>query len=132
MEADTLAQEETDKSQYEEDMSRCDMEKARRLKEGEMKLQEKKRLASKADSKTKTRKNIASEHEAVVQYLHDLRPACVEGDSTYDDRKAARSEETEALRQAQKILADAFNFKNKEGDEENPDFMQRSLRGNRA
>merc|ERR1719213_709724 len=74
-----------------------------------MKTQEKKRLQDKVEAMTKQRKQISDELEAVVQYLKDLRPACVEGDSTYEDRKAARAKEIDALRQAQQILADAFN-----------------------
>merc|ERR1719455_30117 len=85
------------------------IEKSRRAKESEMKMQEKKRLVDKIEALTKQRKHVSDDLEAVVQYLKDLRPACVEGDSTYEDRKAARTKEIEALRQAQQILADAFN-----------------------
>lgn len=37
----------------------------------------------------------------------DLSPACLEGDSTYEDRKAARASEIEALKEAQVILAES-------------------------
>merc|ERR1719265_1873740 len=103
------AQEAMDKKAYDESMSECAIEKSRRTKEAEMKTQEKKRLQDKVEAMTKQRKQIADELEAVVQYLKDLRPACVEGDSTYEDRKAARAKEIDALRQAQQILAEAFN-----------------------
>merc|ERR1719183_1679022 len=43
MEAETRAQEETDQHEFEEDMKRSEIEKARRLKESDMKTQEKKR-----------------------------------------------------------------------------------------
>merc|ERR1719230_189780 len=36
--------------------------------------------------------------------MKDLQPACVNGDSTYEDRKAARSKEIDALKEAQDIL----------------------------
>merc|ERR1719213_1166105 len=97
-----------DKKAYDESMSECAIEKSRRTKEAEMKLQEKKRLVDKIEALTKQRKHVSDELEAVVQYLKDLRPACVEGDSTYEDRKAARTKEIEALREAQGILANAF------------------------
>merc|ERR1719352_512762 len=105
MEADTKAQEAMDKKAYDESISECAIEKSRRTKEAEVKTQEKKRLQDKVEAKTK---QISDELEAVVQYLKDLRPACVEGDSTYEDRKAARAAEIGALKEAQGILADAF------------------------
>jgi len=108
MEADTRAQEETDQKEFEGEMKDCAIEKAKRTKESEMKTQEKKRLGDKIDEMSKQRKHVSDELEAVNQYLKDLRPACVEGDSTYEDRKAARSTEIDALKQAQGILSDAF------------------------
>jgi chromosome segregation ATPase len=109
MEADTRAQEETDQKEFEGEMKDCAIEKAKRTKESEMKTQEKKRLGDKIEEMSKQRKHISDELEAVIQYLKDLRPACVEGDSTYEDRKAARAAEIGALKEAQGILADAFN-----------------------
>merc|ERR1719375_2819780 len=103
MEADTKAQEEHD-----QEMQDCSIEKARRSKEIEMKTQESKRLEDKVESLTKTKKHVSDELFEVNQYLKDLEPACVTGDSTYEDRKAARAKEIEALRQAQVILEDAF------------------------
>jgi len=37
-----------------------------------------------------------------------LKPACVNGDSSYENRKAARAKEVVALREAQGIFEDAF------------------------
>merc|ERR1719482_2341300 len=108
MEAETRAQEESDERAFEEDMKSCEIEKARRLKESDMKTQEKKRLLDKVASHSKTRKQTASELESVNQYIADLQHACVDGDSTYDDRKAARAKEIDALHEAQDILAQAF------------------------
>merc|ERR1740138_144449 len=51
----------------------------------------------------------AKEQAATSQYWADLQKACVDGDSTYAERKAARTQETEALREAQKILEEAFD-----------------------
>jgi len=57
------------------------------------------------------------EHAAVVQYLKDLEHGCVDGDSTYEDRKAARAKEIEALGKAQIILRDAFKDAEKPKEE---------------
>merc|ERR550537_1651334 len=111
MEADTRAQEETDQTEYEDEMQACDIEKARRTKEAEMKQQESQRLTAKVEEMSKTKKHVEDELYAVNQYLKDLEPACVTGDSTYEARKAARAKEIDALRQAQNILEDAFKQK---------------------
>jgi len=107
MEADTLASEAMDKKMYDEEMSKCEIEKAKRAKEAEMKTDEKKRLTDKVASYAKSLKHTTSELEAVEQYSKDLSPACLEGSSTYEDRKAARSAEIEALKEAQVILEEA-------------------------
>jgi len=117
MEADTRAQEAADQDAYDTDMQDNEIEKAKRSKEGEMKSNEKKRLVDKMNSLSKTKKHVADELEATEQYLKDLQPACVDGDSTYEDRKAARTKEIDALHKAQDILAEAF----KEGSA----FLQR-------
>jgi len=109
MESDTTAQEEMDQKAFEEDMKLCKIEKARREKESEMKDQEKKRLLDKVSSLTKSHKEVSKELEAVEQYLKDLEPACVTGDSTYEARKADRAKEMDALKEAQGILAEAFS-----------------------
>merc|ERR1712062_144374 len=92
-------------------------EKARRAKENEMKSQEKKRMVEKMEQLKKSKKHFSAELEAVEQYLKDLEPACVEGDSTYEDRKKARAKEIEALKKAEGILQDAFKEKAKDKDE---------------
>merc|ERR1719410_1903857 len=106
MEADTKAQESTDENEYQEEMKTSEIEKARRAKESEMKEQEKKRMLDQVDSWEKSLKHTSDELEAVKQYQKDLKPACVDGDSTYEDRKKARTEEIDALKKAQVILAD--------------------------
>lgn len=120
MEGDTAAQEAYDQKAYDEDMKSCDIEKARRAKESEMKTQERKRLLDDQQSMESTRKGVQGEMEATEQYLKDLEPACVEGTSTYNDRKAARSKEVEALKEAQTLLQDAFNSTN----DTSPTFLQ--------
>jgi len=108
MEADTKAQEASDQDAFDSDMQEHDIEKAKRSKESDMKSAEKKRLVEKTASMTKNRQHVSDEHEATVQYQKDLQPACVEGDSTYEDRKQARTDEIEALHNAQTILEEAF------------------------
>merc|ERR1740130_1745957 len=122
MEADTKAQEASDQDAYDSDMQTHDIEKAKRSKESDMKEAEKKRLVSKTASMAKNRKHVADEHEATVQYQKDLQPACVEGDSTYEDRKAARTDEIEALHNSQVILEEAFkNMEKADG------FLQKKI-----
>eukprot|EP00971_Amphidinium_carterae_P343541 6483328-Amphidinium_carterae.1 len=41
-------------------------------------------------------------------FVQDLKPACVTGDSTYGDRKNARTQEITALKEVQGILQSAF------------------------
>jgi len=108
MEADTRAQEASDQDTYDTDMQTHSIEKAKRSKEAEMKANEKKRLVDKINSLSKTKKHVSDELEATEQYMKDLQPACVDGDSTYEDRKAARTKEVDALHKAQDILAEAF------------------------
>jgi len=108
MEADTRAQEASDQDAFDDDMQEHAIEKAKRSKEAEMKSNEKKRLVDKINGLTKTKKHVADELEATQQYNKDLQPACVDGDSTYADRKAARTKEIEALHKAEDILAKAF------------------------
>merc|ERR1719297_140962 len=114
MEADTKAQESTDENAYQEEMKSTEIEKSRRSKEAEMKEQEKKRLLDQVDSWEKSLKHTSDELEAVEQYMKDLGPACIDGDSTYEDRKKARTEEIDALKKAQVILAD-YKKEKKEG-----------------
>lgn len=111
MEADTMAQEEVDQKAYEEEKKSSEIEKARRSKEAEMKSSEKARVLDKVSSEEKALKHVSEELASVEQYLKDLGPACVEGDSTYAERKAARAAELSALKEAQVILAEAFEEK---------------------
>jgi chromosome segregation ATPase len=108
MEAETRAQEQEDQDLYDKEMSECEIEKARRSKEAEMKTQEQKRVDAKAEEMEKAKKGVQKELDAVKQYLEDLKPACVNGDSSYEDRKKARDDEIAGLKQAQGILKDAF------------------------
>ena len=65
----------------------------------------------------KARKHFSDELDATEQYLEDLQLACVDGDSTYEDRKQACTDEIYALHKAHGILAEALKEKLEEGDE---------------
>jgi hypothetical protein len=108
MEAQTRSQEQSDQDAYDEEMKELDIEKARRSKEAEMKTQEQKRTDTKVEEQKKAKKGVSKEIDAVKQYLKDLEPACVSGDSSYSDRKAARDTEIQGLKDAQGILKAAF------------------------
>jgi DNA repair exonuclease SbcCD ATPase subunit len=118
MEAETKSQEAQDQKEYDEEMSANEIEKADRTQEVEMKTAEKKRRADKIASLSGQKKNTEGELEKTEQYLVDLKPACVDGDSSYEDRKASRTKEIEALKKAQVILLDAFKEK------DNTKFLQ--------
>jgi hypothetical protein len=109
MEAETKAQEAADQKAYEQAMSDNDIEMADRKQESEMKTAEKKRRVEKIGSLNSQLKDTSNELYKTNQYLKDLQPACVTGDSTYEARKSARTQEIEALQQSQHILEDAFN-----------------------
>jgi len=108
MEAETKAQEAEDQKAYEESIKESTIEKAERAKESEVKNAERGRQVNKLDATKKQRKHTSDELEAVNQYYKDLGPACYEGDSTYEERKAARDSEIGALHEAEEILAKAF------------------------
>merc|ERR1719498_1570167 len=94
-------------------MKANEIEKAGREQEVKMKEAEKARRNDKIASLSRTKKDTQGELEKTDQYLEDLKPACVDGDSSYDDRKAARTKEIKALQKAQGILEDAFKEKAK-------------------
>jgi len=108
MESSVIAQEDTDQHAFEQDMKDSKIEKARRIKESEMKAVDRKNVLERQRSLEMTHKRISGEKEATDQYLKDLQPACVEGDSTYEDRKTGRSKEITALKEAKEHLHSAF------------------------
>jgi len=113
MEAETKAQEAADQKEFDQSMSDNDIELARRTQESDMKTEEKKRRSDKIAELESQKKSTSGELEKTNQYLRDLKPACVNTDAgaSYDDRKAARTQEVEALKKAQGILEDAFKAK---------------------
>jgi len=50
------------------------------------------------------KKSAEDLHEAALKELEKLKPMCVEGEETWEERKASREKEIEALKEALKIL----------------------------
>jgi len=117
MEAAARADETTQQNEYDEWLTSAQIDKSQKQKDSEMKEARKQRLGEKLEAKTADFNHNKKELEATVQYESDLQHACVDGDSTYEDRKAARTQEIEALREAQKILEDAFKEPAEESSE---------------
>jgi chromosome segregation ATPase len=113
MEAETKSQEAQDQKEYEEVVKSNEIEKAGRTQEVTMKTAEKARRADKVASLSSSKKDTEGELEKTNQYMSDLQPACVGGDSSYTDRKAARAKEVTALKTAQVTLQDAFKGSSK-------------------
>merc|ERR1719327_1899776 len=111
MEADAKVQDETDQKDYEKDMAAKKVETDETNMDTQMKTSKKDSTQEKMESAAATLKHTSGELDAVEQYLKDLEPACGTGDSSYQDRKSARSDEITALRKAQGILEDAFRAK---------------------
>jgi hypothetical protein len=108
MEADTRAQEHSEQVQFDKDMADFAIDKADKNKQVEMKNAEVERITSKISIEEKKRKITQKEADSVEQYLKDLEPACISTDSTYEERKAKRDSEIAGLKEAQKVLEDAF------------------------
>jgi len=109
MESQAQADETTQDSEYQQDITDESIDKAQEQKDSQMMTAKKDRLTEKLEAKTADHDHTSKELAATSQYWADLQKACVDGDSTYAERKAARTQETEALREAQKILEEAFD-----------------------
>jgi len=111
-EADTKAQEASDQKAFDEELTTNSIDKAEHEKSVELKTHAKARLQEKLKNWNKKLKFRITELEAVEAYMERLEHACEEGEdgATYEDRKKARTEEIDALREVQNILTDAFKF----------------------
>lgn len=109
MEADAKAQEESDEKSFQEDMSSSNADKQEKQADTQTKSNRKTSMSQKLQSLSTNKKHLTSELDAVNNYLTDLQPACVSGDSSYEDRKGARMDEVAALKKAQSIFEDAFS-----------------------
>merc|ERR1719486_1328720 len=115
METNAKADETEQSEEYEKWLTDTKIAISEKEKDTEMKEARKERQKEKLVSKTDDFNHNKKELEATVQYEADLQHTCVDGDSTYEDRKAARTKEIEALKEAQDILEKAFDEPAEEG-----------------
>ena len=118
METGAKADETEQSDEYEKWMTDTKISISEKEQDTQMKTARMERQKEKLVSKTDDFKHNKKELEATLQYEADLQHACVDGDSTYEDRKAARTKEIEALKEAQDILEKAFD--EPAGEEEAP------------
>merc|ERR1719238_2440441 len=104
METNAKADETEQSDEYEKWMTDTKIAISEKEQDTSMKTARMERQKEKLVSKTDDFKHNKKELEATLQYEADLQHACVDGDSTYEDRKAARTKEIEALKEAQDIL----------------------------
>jgi hypothetical protein len=108
MEAQAKSDETTQQDEHDTWLTATKVSKAAAEKDSEMKGARKLTLSGKLDGKMTDKDHNEKELEATEEYMANLQPACVEGDSTYEDRKSARTTEIEALKSAETILEEAF------------------------
>merc|ERR1719399_2637491 len=104
LESEARTTEAAEQSAFDEDMTASMTKRDQKQKESELKTTRKATLTGAKESLEAERKTTQKELEAVNIYLKDLQPACVEGDSTYEERKSARAAEIGALRDAENTL----------------------------
>jgi hypothetical protein len=109
MEAQAKSDETTQQDEHDSWLTTAHQDKATLEKDNEMKSSRKETQKAKLVGKNDDFAHNKKELEATLQYLSDLQPACVNGDSTYAERKASRTAEIDALKEAQGILQNAFN-----------------------
>jgi hypothetical protein len=109
MEAQAKSDETTQQDEHDQWLTATKIDKAAAEKDSEMKSARKLTLSQKLEGKMKDKDHNEKELEATEEYMVNLQPACVEGDSSYEERKAARTTEIEALKQAETILDEAFS-----------------------
>jgi hypothetical protein len=108
MEAEARSDETTQTDEYDTWLTGAKIDKAEKEKDSQLKTTRKERLKEKLVGKTTDFSHNQKELDATNKYWGDLQHACVDGDSSYEDRKAARTQEIEALKEAQGILEQAF------------------------
>jgi len=118
METNAKADETEQQDEYDKWLTDTKIAISEKQQDTQMKEARKERQKEKLVSKTDDFSHNKKELEATVQYEADLQHACVDGDSTYEDRKAARTKEIEALKEAQDILEKAFDEPAEEGPAE--------------
>eukprot|EP00933_Yihiella_yeosuensis_P035494 TRINITY_DN2904_c0_g1_i2.p1 TRINITY_DN2904_c0_g1~~TRINITY_DN2904_c0_g1_i2.p1 ORF type:complete len:696 (-),score=234.80 TRINITY_DN2904_c0_g1_i2:629-2716(-) len=108
LETDTQAKEQSESNQYDQDMKDNEKDMGRRKTEVELKGQERTRLIQKISEWKKSLKLTDRERELLLQYGRDLHEECRGGNFTYEDRKAARDEEMDAMTGVRHLVGAAF------------------------
>merc|ERR1719482_2682255 len=108
MESQARADETAHQDEFDAFLTQATMDKAARTKDTEMKQSRKGRFEEKKSAKEEGYDHTTKELEGTQQYRSDLVHACEDGDSSYAERKDARTQEIEALREAEGILDKAF------------------------
>merc|ERR1719409_688806 len=108
MEAKARSDETSQQDNYDKEMTATNIDIAEKQSDSQQKSARKERMEEKLTAKTTDKGHNTNELAATTKYETDLQKACVDGDSTYEERKAARTTEIEALQDAQKILESAF------------------------
>jgi chromosome segregation ATPase len=108
MEAKARSDETSQQDNYDKEMTATNIDIAEKQSDSEQKTARRERMQEKLTNKNNDLTHNTNELRATNQYETDLQKACVDGDSTYEERKGARTEEIEALGDAQKILESAF------------------------
>merc|ERR1719498_1936881 len=108
MESQARADETEQQDEFDAWLTETHMDKAEKTKDSEMKTSRKGRYEDKKSGQEESLEHTTKELEATDQYEQDLQKACVDGDSSYGARKDARTQEIDALREAQEILEKAF------------------------
>lgn len=104
MEATARAQDQVDQKNFDADMQAKKIDLAETETDTTMKTEKSNMLQEKMEGMAEAKKHMARELSAVDAYLKDLETPCSMGDDSYEDRKQARKDELEALREAQTIL----------------------------
>jgi len=108
MEAQARSDETAQQQEYDSWMAGSKADREAKVKDSESKSARKMTLETKLEGKETDYAHNTKELETTEKYLEELQPACDGGDSTYEDRKAARTQEIEALKSAEGILEEAF------------------------
>jgi len=109
MEAEATAANEGDQAAYDQDMSDKKVLLAELRNNIKMKTSRKNTAEQNLENTEKTHKKTSNQKEALEIYQKDLDQPCVAGDSSYDDRKASRASEIVSLKDALKVLKEAFD-----------------------
>jgi len=107
METNCKQAESSDQAIYEALEKNFKQDKAQNEKDIEMKKEQQQRLKNRIKKLEKGLKKVSDSLWATQQYLVDLTPACISGDSSFIDRQFARDAEIVSLKSAKETLKHA-------------------------